>query len=207
MRLEVAGRPTQDQFGAQVHFCQKRAKDGDLQVLAFRTILDEHAVLGCSPILRGARLILGYAAEHGGIELTQTKAFKRSLVAWALAEFDWPRERQDQPYALGRALNEHDFPPLQMLHYLLISARLARHSKGRFLITKKGADLLGKPGALFDAIVPMFVLLTAEQKSAMADQFEPQNGHARNLPSMAVPGSGTQYNTEQADGLAQKQKP
>ncbi|MFC0281625.1 hypothetical protein ACFOHK_16970 [Falsigemmobacter intermedius] len=127
-------------------------------MLAFRAIPDEHAALGCSPILRGASLILGYAAEHRGIELTQTKAFKRSFVAWALSEFDWPRERQDQPYALGRALNEHDFPPLQMLHYLLISARLARHSKGRFLITRKGTDLLGKPGALFDAIVPMFVL-------------------------------------------------
>ncbi|ALI57044.1 hypothetical protein [Celeribacter marinus] len=59
-------------------------------MIAFRTLPDDHPDLMRSPLLRGALLTLQYAQEHGSIGLTQTKAFKRVFVHWAVENFEVP---------------------------------------------------------------------------------------------------------------------
>ena len=59
-------------------------------MIKFRTLPDDHPDLAYSPLLRGALLTLQYAQQHGAIGLTQTKAFKRVFVHWAVENFDWP---------------------------------------------------------------------------------------------------------------------
>ena len=50
------------------------------QMIRLKPLPDDVAVLDQSHVFRGARLILGYVAEHGAIPLTPSKAFKRVFV-------------------------------------------------------------------------------------------------------------------------------
>ena len=59
-------------------------------MIEFRQLPDDHPDLAHSPMLRAALLTLQYAHEHGSIGLTETKAFKRVFVHWAVEHFDWP---------------------------------------------------------------------------------------------------------------------
>jgi hypothetical protein len=52
-------------------------------MIRLKPLPDDVAVLDQSHVYRGARLILGYVAEHGAIPLTPSKAFKRVFVNWA----------------------------------------------------------------------------------------------------------------------------
>jgi len=52
-------------------------------------------------------------------------------------------------YAVNKVLNEHDFPPLIMLHDVMLSANLARHYKGTMRLTKLAHELKAKPAALW----------------------------------------------------------
>ena len=56
-------------------------------MIRLKPLPDEVAVLDQSHVFRGARLILGYVAEHGEIPLTPSKAFKRIFVNWAAEAF------------------------------------------------------------------------------------------------------------------------
>lgn len=58
----------------------------------------------------------------------------------------------------NKVINEYEFPPLEVLHFLLISLRLGRHFKGEFRLTKHGTDLAQAPGRLFAELIPYFVL-------------------------------------------------
>lgn len=120
----------------------------------------EDSALAQSPLLRGALLTLGYIVEHGPIGLTQSKALKRYFVTWAAEAFNWPYYTAEDLYAVNKVLNEQDFPPLMVLHDLLVSAKLARHRKGFLHITKTGKDLLQHPGNLWIALAHhiLFVL-------------------------------------------------
>ena len=60
-------------------------------MITFRLLSDDHPDLAHSPLLRAAQLTLQYAQDHGTIELTKTKAFKRAFVHWAVEHFDWRR--------------------------------------------------------------------------------------------------------------------
>jgi hypothetical protein len=51
-----------------------------VSMIRLKPLPDDVAVLDQSHVFRGARLILGYVAEHGPIPLTPSKAFKRSRV-------------------------------------------------------------------------------------------------------------------------------
>ena len=124
----------------------------------FRTLADDHPDLGHSPLLRSALLTLKYAREHGSIGLTKTKAFKRVFVHWAVENFDWPGKSAKEMFRYQKVINEYDFPPLELLHFLLISLRLGRHYKGEFRLTKRGAELADSPGRLFAQVIPFFVL-------------------------------------------------
>ena len=127
-------------------------------MIEFRTLPDDHPDLMRSPLLRGALLTLQYVQEHGSIGLTQTKAFKRVFVHWAVEHFDWPGKSAEEMFRYNKVINEYEFPPLEVLHFLLISLRLGRHYKGAFRLTKKGAELVRSPGRLFAELIPYFVL-------------------------------------------------
>jgi len=123
----------------------------------FRPLSDDHPDLAHSPLLRVALLTLQYAQDHGAIGLTKTKAFKRVFVHWAVEQFDWPGFGAEEMFRYNKVINEYEFPPLEVLHYLLITLRLGRHFKGEFKLTKRGAELAQSPGKLFAELIPFFV--------------------------------------------------
>lgn len=116
-------------------------------MIEFCTLPDDHPELAHSPLLRAALLTLRYAQDHGSIALTKTKAFKRVFVHWAVRNFDWPGKGAEKMFRYSKVINEYEFPPLEVLHYLLITLRLGRHLKGEFRLTKRGAELAQAPGA------------------------------------------------------------
>ena len=126
-------------------------------MIEFRTLADDHTSLVHSPLLRGAILTLQYAREHGAIGLTKAKAFKRDFVHWAVEHFDWPGRSAEEMFRYNKVINEYEFPPLEILHSLLISLRFGRHFKGEFRLTKHGAELAQTPGRLFAELIPYFV--------------------------------------------------
>ncbi|SEQ44061.1 hypothetical protein SAMN04488092_1076 [Thalassovita taeanensis] len=109
-------------------------------MITFRSLSDDDPDLAHSPLLRAALLTLQYVQEHGAIGLTEMKAFKRVFVHWAVEHFDWPGSGGEEMFRYNKVINEYEFPPLEVLHYLLITLRLGRHFKGEFRLTKRGAD-------------------------------------------------------------------
>lgn len=126
-------------------------------MIDFRTLPNDHPDLVHSPLLRGALLTLRYAQAHGSIGLTASKAFKRVFVHWAVENFEWPGQSAEQIFSYNKVVNEFEFPPLEVLHYLLIALRLGRHVKGEFKLTKRGLEFADKPGELFSALIPFFI--------------------------------------------------
>ncbi|TYO89265.1 hypothetical protein [Oceanicella actignis] len=126
-------------------------------MIAFREIDDADPALTFSPLVRGIEKTFVWIGEHGGIPLTSSKAFERVLVHWAAAEFDWPGHTEADLFAVNKVLNEWDFPPLEILHGLMIAMKLGRHYKGAFRLTKAGQALVGHPGRIFGTVVPFFL--------------------------------------------------
>lgn len=118
--------------------------------------------LASSPLHRAAVLTLRHLVDVGPIGLTPNRALKRYFVTWAAEAFHWPGYTADELYAINKVLNEHDFPPLVVLHDLLLAAKLARHRKGLLHITRIGKDLLEHPGSLWIALA-QHLLLSAGQ--------------------------------------------
>jgi len=127
-------------------------------MITFRPLSDDHPDLAHSPLLRAALLTLQNTQEHGAIGLTKTKAFKRVFVHWAVEHFNWPGSSAEEMFRYNKVINEYEFPPLEVLHYLLITLRLGRHFKGEFRITKRGAELAQAPAQLFAELIPFYVL-------------------------------------------------
>jgi hypothetical protein len=121
-------------------------------MIPFQPIDDDASVLQHSPLLRAALLTCDYIDAHGPIGLTASKALKRYFVEWAARAFDWPGYSADDLYAINKVLNEGDFPPLTVLHDVLLSAKVARHYKGHLHLTKQGQQLRKHPGALWDVL-------------------------------------------------------
>ena len=127
-------------------------------MIEFRSVPDDHPDLAASPLLRAGLLTLRYAQEHGAISLTKTMAFKRVFVHWAVENFGWPGKDAKEMFRYSKVINEYEFPPLEVLHQLLIALRLGRHFKGEFRLTKRGSELAGAPARLFAELIPFFVL-------------------------------------------------
>lgn len=127
-------------------------------MIEFRHLPDDHAALVYSPLLRAALLTLTYTAKEGSIGLTKTKAFNRSFVRWAAEHFDWPGCSYEKLFRHSKVLNECDFPPLDLLHFLLIALKLGRHYKGEFRLTKRGKELSQSPGVLLHELIPFYIL-------------------------------------------------
>jgi hypothetical protein len=122
-----------------------------------REIDDADPALRWSPWVRGVERTFAWIEEHGGIPLTPSKAFKRTFVHWAAAEFDWPGHTAADLYVVNKVLNEQDFMPLVYLHEVLLAMKLGRHYKGQFRLTKAGQALVGHPGRIFNTVVPFFL--------------------------------------------------
>lgn len=127
-------------------------------MITFRPLSVDGPAVAYSPLLRAALLTLQYAQDNGAIGLTQTKAFKRVFVHWAVEHFEWPGSSAVEMFRYNKVINEFEFPPLEVLHYLLITLRLGRHFKGEFRLTKRGADLAKAPAQLFAELIPFYVL-------------------------------------------------
>ena len=123
----------------------------------FNNLSDDDPPLANSPLLRAAQLTLQYTQDNGSIELTKTKAFKRKFVHWAAKHFDWPGMGYDELFRVNKVLNEYDFVPLELLHFLLIERKLGRHYKGAFKLTKRGTELAKLPAKLFVELIPFYL--------------------------------------------------
>jgi len=69
-------------------------------------------------------------------------------VEWSAEEFQWPGYEPAELYAVNKVLNEPDFPPLFLIHEVLLNARLMRHYKGRAKPTRAGIGMIGRYGDL-----------------------------------------------------------
>lgn len=126
-------------------------------MIKVQQISDDDAALRFSPLVHGVLKTFAYVQEHGSIGLTPSKAFKRDFVHWAAAEFEWPDHTEADLFAVNKVLNEHDFMPLKHIHFLLNTLKLGRHYKGQFRLTKAGQELVGRPGRIFNTVVPFFL--------------------------------------------------
>lgn len=133
-------------------------------MIAFHIPHSTAAELDLCPLLRAAQLTLEYAIENDGIELTKTAAFKRVFVHWAAEHFRWPHMHHQELLRYRSVLNEYDFPPLEVTHYLLKATKLGRHYRGRFRATKQGVALAADRGKLFGKLIP-FYLFRADHSS------------------------------------------
>ena len=138
-------------------------------MIEFRSLPDEHASLKHSPLLRAAQLTLRYVAENGPIGLTKTKAFRRTFVHWAAENFDWPGRGYEEIFRYNKVLNEHEFPPLLTLHFLLTALKLGRHYRGEFRLTQRGRDVAKSLGELFAEMIPFYILKVDHSSYARLD--------------------------------------
>lgn len=127
-------------------------------MIDFRHLPDDHPALDLSSLLRAAKLTLDYVRDEGPIGLTQTNSFKRTFVSWAAKHFDWPDWAEEDLLRHNKVINEADFPPLELLHFLLIELKLARHFEGEFRLTKRGLVLSRSRGELFHTLIPFYIL-------------------------------------------------
>jgi len=118
-------------------------------MIRFLPVSDDDPALTVSPLLRCTLLTLDYIEANGPIGLTPLKALKRYFVQWAAEAFAWPDYTAEDLYYLNKVLNENDFPPLMVLHEVMISAKLVRHHKGALHSTRLGKELRANPGELW----------------------------------------------------------
>lgn len=116
-------------------------------MIQFTHIADDNPDLALSPLLRGARLTLEYIEANGPIGLTPLKALKRYFVQWAAEAFAWPFYGPEDLYYLNKVLNEQDFPPLMVLHDVLLSAKLVRHAKAQCIAQSSANSSRPRPGS------------------------------------------------------------
>ena len=127
-------------------------------MIAFLELDDDDPALTHAPMVRAMEKTLAYIAEHGGIPLTPSKAFKRVFVHWAADAFDWPGYTSADLFAVNKVLNEIDFPPLMDLHDLMIALRIGRHYKGQFRLSRAGQALASRPGRVFGILTPFYLI-------------------------------------------------
>ncbi len=110
-----------------------------------------------SPIIRAIANVAEYIERHGEIGLTATGALNRKFVSWAATKFNWPYYTANELYRVNKVLNEDDFPPLGLIHELLIELKIVRCFKKGLRLTKGGSDLVRRPGKLIGVITPFFL--------------------------------------------------
>ena len=79
-------------------------------------------------------------------------------MAWAARNFDWSGWNEEELLRHNKVINEADFPPLELAHFLLVQLKLGRHFKGEFRLTQRGKELSASRGRLMETLIPFFVL-------------------------------------------------
>lgn len=116
-------------------------------MLFFEDSLTEEE-LQASAMCINAMKVLRYSEQHEGIQITKLGNFYRKCVEWAAEAFQWPGYEPKELYAVNKVLNEPDFPPLFLIHEVLLNNRLIRHYKGKAKLTKAGTAMIGRYGDL-----------------------------------------------------------
>jgi hypothetical protein len=101
-----------------------------------------------SPMTINGMKLLKVAGDTDGIDLTKSGFFNRKSVVWAAEEFQWPGYEPSEVYRMNKVLNEQDFPPLNVMHDLMMLGQLVRHRKGNAPLTAAGKAMLGHFGKL-----------------------------------------------------------
>jgi len=115
------------------------------------------------PDLKNSKLLdavyktIAYANEHGGIGLTQSKAFNRKFCHWAAENFNWEEYSADKLLSIQKVLNEQDVIPVMVLHELFVEMKLGRHIKGKFQFSKKALSLAEHRGEFFEIITNFYL--------------------------------------------------
>ncbi|WP_426038383.1 hypothetical protein [Cypionkella sp. TWP1-2-1b2] len=84
--------------------------------------------------------------------------FKRVFVHWAVEYSDWPGEGAEEMFRYSRVIKEYKFPPLEVLHYLLLTLRIGRHFKSKLSADKARRRVGVRTSAALAEILPFFVL-------------------------------------------------
>lgn len=122
-----------------------------------RTLDDSDPLLGGSKLLDAVQKAVGFAQENDGIGLTKSKAFNRKFATWAAESFNWPEYSAGQLLRIQKVLNEEDVMPVLVLHELMISMKLGRHTKGKWRFSRKAEALAQTPGVLQAALTQGFL--------------------------------------------------
>lgn len=121
-------------------------------MIPFKPFPASQPALHDSPMLRAAMLMISYIEANGPVGLTASRALKRYFVEWAAEAFTWQYYTAPDLYAVNKVLNEPDFPPLVILHEVLLSAKLATHRKGNLHLTPLAARLKSDPAGLWSVL-------------------------------------------------------
>jgi hypothetical protein len=138
-------------------------------MIKLNTPADDDPALDQSRLLHALRQTIRYADEHGGIGLTQTKAFNRKFAHWAADNFDWPEYSTDKLLSIQKVLNEWDVPPVGVIHDVLTIAKWGRHTKGMFKISNSLTTLNASRGKLFMALVEHFLFRYNHDRFSRSD--------------------------------------
>jgi hypothetical protein len=138
-------------------------------MIPFKPIIDDEPALAHSPLLKATLLTIGYIESNGPIGLTPAKALKRYFVQWAAEAFAWSHYTAEDLYAVNKVLNEADFPPLMVLHDLLLAAKLARHFKGAMQLTPLAKKLSARPAELWTLLARTLLFVLDHSKYTRFD--------------------------------------
>lgn len=90
--------------------------------------------------------LLALLDQTGGLKLTGKMNLNRAAVKRLLDDGCCPDFDREDLARFYKVVNETDVMPLHVLHILLTDTKLARHYKGKLVLTKAGANIL-KDGA------------------------------------------------------------
>ncbi|MDJ0825833.1 MAG: hypothetical protein QNJ16_10055 [Rhodobacter sp.] len=144
-------------------------------MITLRPVAGDNPVPDQSRLLRAIELAFDYAGQNGGIGLTQTKAFNRIFAHWMAEHSRWPEYRAEELLRLNKVLNEEDAPPAMVLHDLMIVAKLGRHVKGKFQVSKAAKDLATRRGAFFSRIAETYLFESNHARTARSEFTAPGN--------------------------------
>lgn len=120
--------------------------------IEFLPVQDVQVLWRHAPILRAAVRTLHYLIDNGPIGLTGSMALPARFVEWAAEVFEWPGYSLAELYGANSELEEHHFPPLEVLHDVLVATRLARHDRGHLAISGFGQVCVRAPARLWELI-------------------------------------------------------
>lgn len=144
-------------------------------MIKLKTPADDDPALDQSRLLHALRQTIRYADEHGGIGLTQTKAFNRKFAHWAADHFDWPDYSTERLLSIQKVLNEWDVPPVGVIHDVMTIAKWGRHTKGVFKPSKSLVTLNASRGKLFVVLVEQFLFSYNHNRFSRSNFIAPGN--------------------------------